>query len=39
MGELLETARDDSVVLARFVAALSPAQLEELRRAVKGSGS
>jgi predicted transcriptional regulator len=39
MGELLETARDDSVVLARFVAALSPAQLAELRRAVGGDGS
>lgn len=39
MGELLETARDDSVVLSRFVAALSPAQLEELRRAVEGGES
>jgi predicted transcriptional regulator len=39
MGELLETAKDDSVVLARFVAALSPAQLSELRRAMEGDGS
>jgi predicted transcriptional regulator len=39
MGELLGTARDDSVVLARFVAALSPAQLAELRRAMEGDGS
>jgi predicted transcriptional regulator len=38
MGELLEAAKDDSVVLARFVAALSPAQLAELRRAVEGDG-
>ena len=39
MGELLGAAKDDSVVLARFVAALSPAQLAELRRAVEGDGS
>ena len=39
MGELLATARDDSVVLARFVAALSPAQLAELRRAMGDDGS
>lgn len=39
MGELLETARDGSLVLARFVAALSPAQLAELRRAMEGDGS
>lgn len=39
MGELLEAARDGSVVLARFVAALSPTQLAELRRAVDGDGS
>lgn len=38
MGELLEAAKDGSVVLARFVAALSPDQLAELRRAVEGDG-
>lgn len=34
MGELLDTAKDAPVVLARFVASLSANQLAELRRAV-----
>jgi predicted transcriptional regulator len=34
MGEVLEAASDRSVVLARFIAALSPEQLAELRRAM-----
>jgi predicted transcriptional regulator len=38
MGELLEAAKDTPVVLARFVASLSPDQREELRRAM-GEGS
>ena len=39
MGELLDTAKDAPVVLARFVASLSSRQLADLRRAVGNDSS
>jgi len=35
MGELLATTGDRSVVLAQFVASLTPQELAELRRALE----
>ena len=39
MSEVLEAATDDSLVLARFVASLSPSQRAELRRVVEDESS